>query len=217
MRLRLERDRGGYLARVFAANYGGEVAYAYLGLRGPKAEIEFPTRWHEESRVWVRLGCGCLSLNFSFPWKQLAPDHGQCSGPTYGFYFFADHLVLQWGQDTGRSSDAKTSKFIYMPWSWKHRKHEVLTEKETHPYRYLLDNGDVQCVSATIYKERRKWTRRWLPWSKVSTAIWVEFDKEVGERTGSWKGGVTGCGYEMKLNETPKQTLRRMERERIFK
>jgi len=39
---------------------------------------------------------------------------------------------------------------------------------------------------------------------------------EVGERTGEWKGGTTGCGYQMLPNETPLETLRRMEKERKF-
>ncbi len=38
----------------------------------------------------------------------------------------------------------------------------------------------------------------------------------AADLAGSWKGGVLGCGYEMKPGETPKQTLRRMERERVF-
>ena len=37
-----------------------------------------------------------------------------------------------------------------------------------------------------------------------------------GERNGSWKGGVLGCGWDMLKGETPLDTLRRMERERRF-
>jgi len=47
--------------------------------------------------------------------------------------------------------------------------------------------------------------------------IAVEFNEEVGERTGSWKGGVLGCGYDMKPGETRLECLRRMERERRFR
>lgn len=50
----------------------------------------------------------------------------------------------------------------------------------------------------------------------VQRTIDVEFDDEVGERSGSWKGGTMGCGYEMRASETPWETLRRMERERKF-
>lgn len=44
----------------------------------------------------------------------------------------------------------------------------------------------------------------------------VEFDDEVGERTGSWKGGCTGCSYEWERNETMLSALRRMEATRKF-
>lgn len=47
-------------------------------------------------------------------------------------------------------------------------------------------------------------------------AIDVQFSDEVGERTGSWKGGTIGCGYNMLPGESPLDTLRRMEAERKF-
>ena len=47
-------------------------------------------------------------------------------------------------------------------------------------------------------------------------SIGVSFDGEVGEETGSWKGGCVGCGYEMLPGEVPLDTLRRMERDRKF-
>lgn len=89
------------------------------------------------------------------------------------------------------------------------------------PYRYKLRSGRVQERSATIIKER--WTRgrhilSRLGWPRrVSYSIDVQFDAEVGEREGSWKGGTIGCGYEMRPGETPRETLRRMERERVFR
>jgi hypothetical protein len=52
--------------------------------------------------------------------------------------------------------------------------------------------------------------------SKISTDIDVNFDKEVGKKKGSWKGGVTGCGYKMRKSESPLECLRRMEKERKF-
>ena len=44
----------------------------------------------------------------------------------------------------------------------------------------------------------------------------VNFSDEVGERSGSWKGGTLGCGYDLLKNETMEQCLRRMEKERKF-
>jgi hypothetical protein len=132
-------------------------------------------------------------------------------------------------------------KIIHLPWDYEHVKCEVQrpdgswvpyvacyeTDREpdgrwqaAYPYHYMLDSGEVQHRLATIYVERREWRWRgamWSPWpSRRSQCISVEFNGEVGERTGSWKGGTVGCGYEMKKGETPQETLRRMQRERRF-
>ena len=93
---------------------------------------------------------------------------------------------------------------------------------ESFPYRYRLRSGEVQVRTATVTGERMAWAWR-LPWKvgvfwprKVRTSIWVKFSGEVGEETGSYKGGVTGCGSDLLPGETPEQCLRRMERERTF-
>lgn len=88
---------------------------------------------------------------------------------------------------------------------------------ETYPYRYLLQSGEVQERTATIYVERRTRRLKYLPFvRRVSHAISVEFSDEVGERSGSWKGGCVGCGYDLRPGETPRECLKRMERERKF-
>lgn len=91
---------------------------------------------------------------------------------------------------------------------------------ETHPYTYTLRSGEVQHRQAKVTKRRHVLCRRafktfgWPRWNKES--IDVEFDGEVGERTGSWRGGTIGCGWDIKPGETMLDTLRRMERERTF-
>ncbi len=101
-----------------------------------------------------------------------------------------------------------------MPWRW--------TDKfqETYDYKYLLRSGNAQEVKATIGVEEREWRQKWLKWTplfaKVRRTIDVSFSNEVGERSGSWKGGCTGCGYNLLKGETPLQCLRRMEKERKF-
>jgi hypothetical protein len=68
--------------------------------------------------------------------------------------------------------------------------------------------------------EEREWRPRWFKWtslfSKVKRTIDINFNDEVGERTGSWKGGTLGCGYDLLPDETPLECLRRMEKEREF-
>lgn len=93
------------------------------------------------------------------------------------------------------------------------------TVSQTYPYLYVRKNGETQVRKATVFVDRMTWRMRWwplLPFTKTRTCIDVKFDQEVGERTGSWKGGCVGCGYEMRPGETPWDTLKRMESERKF-
>lgn len=212
MRIRVEREHRGILIRLFAK--WSEVAYISLGLSGLCAEIQFPSDWHERRQGWVRLGLGLFRLGIAFPWPWVVPDEYQCSGPTYGFVFFGDGLHLRWGKSKGKRDDP--IKIIGMPWQWRHRQHEVLGDPEAHPYTYRLRSGEAQERIATIKPERRLWTRFWLPFRRESRYIDIDFNNEVGERSGSWKGGVMGCSFDMLPGETPLQTLRRMERERRF-
>lgn len=92
--------------------------------------------------------------------------------------------------------------------------------KQTLPYRYVLHSGEIQNVNATISVDEMEWRWRWfswLPWPrKVRRSIDIDFSGEVGERTGSWKGGCTGCSYELRPDESPASALKRMMNERKF-
>lgn len=129
---------------------------------------------------------------------------------------------------------------FYFPWAYRFHKREVLMKDgwrveqkgddlwdkqkwgdkillKKHPYEYRLDSGKVQKVNATIHVEKRYWKRWFSLQTKCRHSIEVEFDNEVGERAGSWKGGCIGCSYNIEKGETPLQTLKRMERERRFR
>ena len=84
----------------------------------------------------------------------------------------------------------------------------------------FLDKYDNTTVNATVSAGVREWRQRWLTWtpyfSKVVKSIEVDFDKEVGERKGSWKGGTMGCGYDLLPDESPLECLKRMQIERTF-
>jgi len=150
----------------------------------------------------------------------------------WGFYYHERALVFCWG--------GKKSKFVYMPWMYEHIKCEVRRadgswakraqsyeagepdqrEIQVFDYRYTLRSGEVQERKATCFVERREWRQRWLTWcplfAKVRTSLDVHFSNEVGERSGSWKGGCIGCGTDMLRGETMEDALRRMERTRKF-
>lgn len=176
--------------------------------------------------------CMCLiwlAIHIELPFiKQRYEDINH--SPDYGFVYHDKALWWHWHLK---------SWCFHMPWSWQHVSHKVWTDGgwvdacrdyeppysdkrivEQHPYTYTLKSGTVQDRTATIYKERREWRWRWIQWlpfpRMVKTAISVNFDDEVGEKSGSWKGGVLGCGYDMIPDETMIDCLRRMELERKF-
>lgn len=103
--------------------------------------------------------------------------------------------------------------------SYPERKVAEESVSETYDYTYVLKNRTIQKRKAKVYCDRMTWRAKWwpvIPIQKVRTSISVTFNDEVGEKTGSWKGGCIGCGYDMQDGETPLDTLRRMERERKF-
>ena len=66
-------------------------------------------------------------------------------------------------------------------------------------YRYLLRSGKVQTVTAMVHVSRQTWRLRWLrglpPFplgTRVRHYIDVQFSDEIGEGSGSWKGGGAG-------------------------
>jgi hypothetical protein len=85
----------------------------------------------------------------------------------------------------------------------------------------FLDKSDYTLIPTKVYVEEREWRQHWLKWTSmfahVRRSIDVHFSKEVGSRKGSWKGGVLGCGYEMKKGESALQCIKRMELERTFR
>jgi len=203
----------------------GEVAF---GPSGPALALH---GWNEDHNTLV-LGFVFFRLYLHVP--KWIIKHFDCER-SYGFTFCDTGLHIHYG---------KTKVFWY-PWSWDFYKRweavsgdsyargqlfwvEVprrmnygqLATKNTASYAYTRKNGGVQNVTATYYVSRMEWRCRWLKWlpwpRKISTSIDVAFSDEVGEGSGSWKGGVLGCGYELLPEETPLGCLRRMERERKF-
>lgn len=168
---------------------------------------------------------------FSYHGKGLWFHWGQKSTPSNGD---ASHkqarywvLWMPWGYKSAFKQDyfnhAGEFMFTLQPC---HLPHKLYTaEKEikksisrSFPYQYKLQSGQIQQRIATIYATQMYWRMRGLPFIvKKNKSIEIEFNDEVGERSGTYKGGVIGCSYKMKKYESPEETLRRMEIERIFK
>lgn len=142
------------------------------------------------TELWIR---GWKSFNF--PW---------------GYNFWKREVLHKSGNTTYWRKEERGDDF----WDKEKWANEIVLE--THPYTYTLKSGEKQERTATIYQEKRYW-RRWFKLHKMYRQyIEIEFSDEVGERSGSWKGGVISCSYEMKKGETSLQTLKRMEQERKF-
>lgn len=165
---------------------------------------------------------------------------------SWGVYYSERALVLCWGKRskfiympwmyTQVRHDVQRADGSWVPYvgSWEEGPLRVVNDRgatmggkepdgrhlEEHPYHYRLRSGEVQERIATVYVERRehRWRGfKWLPWPRLRRqSIQVEFSGEVGERTGSWKGGVIGTGCDMRPGERAVDTLRRMERERKY-
>lgn len=101
--------------------------------------------------------------------------------------------------------------------SWDER-YEIQNKiKVDFPYTYQPKFGEVQYTTAKVHVSRMKWVRKWWPFKKLErTSIDVTFDPSIGDDNDGWKGGCISCGWELRDDETPEQSLRRMELERRF-
>lgn len=76
---------------------------------------------------------------------------------------------------------------------------------------FKFTDYDGEEIEATCHIEERWWKHgeSWCKWlsifvkDTVQTTLSMSFDKEVGQRKGSWKGGITGTGAKIELGETP--------------
>lgn len=217
--MRFSYQKKGKLFRLFSSK-AGEIAYIVFEIRGLQFQIESPSIHMDTNRVWIIICPILFKVAFSFPWfKKERVNYkldNYVDGSMFGFNFVEDSVLIYYGQRTG-SFKTDRLKMIYMPWAWRFQSHNDHYAIETYQYKYILENGEVQWCLATIQQNTNEYIRRWIPWKKTINYIDILFDKEIGEGVGTYKGGTTGCSYQMLDDEIPFITLRRMERERKFK
>jgi hypothetical protein len=221
--------------RVFESKY----VIFYFG-RG--FDISFELCGYFDNRPRINLDLFFFNLALILPFRNKWTD--ECVPPKWGIAYHNQTFWIYRGGN-GNMKGGNRWRTYHMPWSldwvrtsalrkddtWEHErkgdrkdfyedKWKEVLRNEKYPYTYTLKSGEVQDVEATVMVEEREWRRRafkWLPlFNKVSRTIDIAFNKEVGEGTGSWKGGVLGCGYELLPSETPLDALKRMEKERKF-
>lgn len=216
---------------------GWEVSTYYRKFLKPTISFRISPASYFDNRLMIHLDLLWISWYIHLP---IYSTIDECEYPEFGFYYHMNSLVLCWNMKKKfihmpwSYEWVRTSRLLKDgSWlhetkgkrrSWKEEDYKWEKEntwQETHPYIYVTDKQEIQDdIQATIRVTEREWRQKWLMWTnlgaKIHKDIDVEFSKEVGSERGSWKGGVLGTGHKMKPNETPLQTLRRMQRERSF-
>lgn len=226
--MRIYREKGGIRAPgIF------ELYWRHWGLG-----IEFQYDRNRDNRwLWMlRAHFLLLSLYLHFPCPLVPKSKREPymrETQAWGFLTFDRGIHFHWNEAFARwdypfftavhqRHEVRRADGSWVPFvgCWESNKMADRREVFTFPYTYVLKSGVIQERTATVFVERRAWRPKWLTWTgcfeKVRQSIDVHFSDEVGERSGSWKGGCIGCGWEMNPGESPEQTLRRMERERVF-
>ena len=190
--------------------------------------------YFEESRWSLAFKLVLFSLYIHLPFLPDRDLNLEDFMHSWGFSFHSDALLLSWGGKT---------KCLFYPWRWEHvstehrlsngtwwtepdnlgwseiQKLKSEQDIETHvlDYVYHLKRGETQHRKATVTTVRRTWKRKCLPFIKQShTCIEFSFSDEVGEESGTWKGGVMATAERMLPGETVEQCFRRMEKTRAF-
>lgn len=245
MKERYRHEISGWLKLLGAWRINQDSIDFKWGYFAPRAGLKFVlnrgTYFDQRYAISFALGWGVFMVYLPFKTKL---EEG-CDMPRYGFDVHNDTFWLYKGGDYSEGQCNNQWIAWHLPFfnyefdghwikdrdlNWvkmRHRNEPELPDSyifrtnsayvETHSYTYILKSGEVQKRTAKCMIEMRKWHRKWFPWLKRERqAIDIEFSDEVGESSGSWKGGTIGCGYDMLNGDTIESCLRRMERERKF-
>lgn len=205
-------------------------------------DISFELCGYFDNRPRINIDLIFFSLTLILPFRNSWTD--ECIPPKWGISYHGNMFWIYRG-GKGNMKGGNKWWTIEMPWNydwirtsvlcrnglWEHEtpgysknfwddKWKNIIKYDVYPYTYILKSGKIQNRTAIVRIEEREWRWHWFKWlpypKKISRTISVDFSDEVGEETGSWKGGCISCSYEMLKGETPEQTLRRMEKERKF-
>lgn len=163
--------------------------------------------------VWLPIGIT------AHPWETMSgPQWGAEASKEFGFQVYCGLRRKSWDWPWTWHTLAYEKQAADGSWHDVFKEAEHYTER--YAYTYVLRSGKVQNRYANVSKRRHIITWRafkafgWPRWIKES--INIEFSDEVGERSGTWKGGCIGCDYDLRHGETMHQALSRMEAERKF-
>lgn len=205
-------------------------------------DISYELCGYFDNRPRINICLGFFDLTIALPFRNKWTD--ECDPPKWGIAIHNNTLWIYKGGKGNMSGGNKwwtwDIPFFTLEWvrtsilldddTWEHEtpgkgnrkdfyRDEWKSKQKVWEYDYT-DSYDWTIVPTKIYVEEREWRPKWLTWTKVFAktrrTIDVHFSEEVGKKKGSWKGGVTGCRYELLSGEDPLDCLKRMEREREF-
>lgn len=224
--------------RASDGGYGKWVSIYYRKFKNPTISFRISPASYFDNRLMIHIDLMWISLYIHLP---IYSTIDECEYPEFGFYYHSNSLVLCWNMFKKfihmpwTYEWVRTSRLL-KDGTWENevkggKRKEYSKERdqweldnlwqETHHVTYVTQGGTVQDdIEATIKIEEREWRQKWLMWTKVgrkvSKDLVVEFNNEVGNQRGSWKGGTLGCGIKIKKDESPLKALRRMMKEVNF-
>jgi len=186
--------------------------YDYL-----QGDREYGIKIHNDS-FWIYKGLNTKSFNFPYTYRHIRSSALRKDGIWEHDYSRLGKKVCRIKDDYYKNIVMKDGSITkdYSKNFWEEDWDNILF-KQVFDYTYVLENGTIQKRKATVKVEEREWRRWFLLWfkwkAKISKYLSISFDSEVGERSGSYKGGVTGISCQF-LNdkETVEECFKRFEK-----
>lgn len=76
---------------------------------------------------------------------------------------------------------------------------------EVYPFKWVLKDGTIQETKVMLLGIEREWRWKWfqrLPFPRlINRSVEINFQHEVGEKAGSWKGGLMGTSCPLQKGE----------------
>lgn len=182
----------------------------FIFYKGCSLEITWRKAGFFDPRPRLHLDLYYFAFDLILPFRSKYDDFDP---PKYGFSIHSNSLWVYLGGDNGNSQwdwsvpfvtkEMIRNSILLKDGRWEHETRGKLkrfwdtkwdSKKKVWKVDYKDYDGEV--VPARITLNQREWRPKWLTWtslfSKVVTYVEAEFEKEIGRKKGTWKGGVTG-------------------------
>lgn len=193
-------------------------------------DSDYNTKTRLEIQVWKYFIVIPLFFNLAphkewvntrgYDWSQPEGGYWKTHGREFGISYSNQLLSVRYGAQT---HDSSTTKCLL--WSPPWLNHWLVNEvKLTEPERFTVKDFDGELVGCTARLEYRKWRRgrkkgsifSYITFPMHTWHLELEFDSEVGNRKGSWKGGTLGSWSQAQKGDTNLSALiRYCDREKM--